>query len=82
MPLDTLTDTLLSIPAWEPDGMRLLREQREATGQLWPKAQPTPQIIRATMQLKDLAQHTQQIVKQLEKLRPIPSAVPVMEYAL
>lgn len=68
-----LAQIFLSIPPHEPLAVTLLRERRAATGEMFPRpGENRVKIVRATMEIKRIADETQKITKKLLDLQPVP----------
>jgi hypothetical protein len=69
---EELAAIFLSIPPHEPLAVTLLRERRAATGELFPSpGDHRTRIVRASVELKQIADETEVMIRKLNDLRPI-----------
>lgn len=84
--LDGLIEALSTVPPKELKGVELLRRLRSETNQWMPDEIPADvphsEVINATLELVSYAEECRKLATRLESLRPVPLAIPVMEYAL
>lgn len=69
---EELIKSLLTVPKHEPRAVRLLREQREQTGELWPKIESISERQHLWREMEAMREAASQMLEKLSKLRPIP----------
>ena len=71
MTAEQLANIILNIPAHEPRALVVLREQREATGELFPVIEQRERA-KIFYEMRDMREKSTKMIEALEKLKAIP----------
>jgi hypothetical protein len=69
---EELIQSLLTVPKFEPRAVRLLREQRDRTGELWPKIDNINERQHLWREMESMREAASEMLEKVSKLRPVP----------
>lgn len=72
MTIESLTEALINLPKHESRAVRIMRQQREQTGQLYPPIESKVECVRLVNDLVATGVAATKLCESLSRLSPIP----------